>query len=128
MKISQMPPVRLRSGLHRGSHQLKSPTRLTRRGWYLNNWTLDLAVQEVRFADGEAQITVANRGQLVMPAVMELTFQDGSSTRIALPAETWMQKTTYMLHLESKQPIASVVIDPDHVIPDNDRSNNLWKK
>jgi hypothetical protein len=39
-----------------------------------------------------------------------------------------MQQTVDTLHLASKQPVASVVIDPDHVIPDIDRSNNEWKK
>jgi hypothetical protein len=95
------------------------------RGWYLNNWTLDLAVQEVSYANGEAQITIANRGQLVLPAFVQVTFQDGSSTRVQLPAETWMQKTSYTLRLD-KQPV-TVIIDPDHVIPDSDRSNNEWR-
>jgi hypothetical protein len=98
------------------------------RGWYMNNWTLDLAIQDVRYANGEALITIANRGQLVMPAVVQITFQDGSSTRVPLPAETWIQKTAYTLHIDSKQPASSVVIDPDHVVPDSDRSNNQWAK
>lgn len=98
------------------------------RGWYMNNWTLDLAIQDVRYADGDAQVTVANRGQLVMPTTVQVTFLDGSRTRVQLPVETWIQRTAYTLHLDSKQPVASVVIDPDHVVPDNDRSNNEWKR
>jgi len=98
------------------------------RGWYLNNWTLDLAVQDVKYADGDAQIIIANRGQLVMPASVQVTFLDGSSTRVALAAETWIQKTSATLHFHGKQPIAWVVIDPDHVLPDNDRGNNEWRK
>jgi len=98
------------------------------RGWYLNNWTLDLAVQDVRYADGEATIAIANRGRLVLPAIVQVTYLDGSRTRVQLPVETWMQKTVATLHLASKQPVASVVIDPDHLIPDIDRGNNEWKK
>jgi hypothetical protein len=98
------------------------------RGWYMNNWTLDLAVQDVKYANGDAQITIANRGQLVMPVTVQVVFEGGSSTRVQLPVETWIQNTAYTLHLKSKQPVASVIIDPDHVIPDNDRSNNEWKK
>jgi hypothetical protein len=97
------------------------------RGWYMNNWTLDLAVQDVRHADGETEVTIANRGQLVMPATVEVIFQDGSNRRIELPAETWIQKTAYTLHLGT-QPVTSVTIDPNHVIPDNDRTNNQWQK
>ena len=97
------------------------------RGWYFNNWALDLAVQDVRFTDGEAQVTLANRGRLVMPSVLEVVFKDGTKTRVPVPVETWIQQTTYTLKL-GKQPVTSATIDPDHVLPDNDRSNNHWSK
>jgi hypothetical protein len=97
------------------------------RGWYFNNWALDLAVQDVRFTDGEAQVTLANRGKLVMPSVLEVVFKDGTKTRVPVPVETWIQQTTYTLKL-GKQPVTSATIDPDHVLPDNDRSNNHWSK
>ena len=96
------------------------------RGWYFNNWRLDLAVQDVRYEGGQALVTIVNRDQLVMPADIEITFKDGTRTRMRLPAETWIQKTSYTLRAGGK-PIASVVIDPEHAIPDNDRSNNEWK-
>ena len=97
------------------------------RGWYFNNWALDLAVQDVRFTDGEAQVTLTNRGKLVMPTVLEVVFKDGSKTRVPVPVETWIQQTTYTLKL-GKQPVTSATIDPDHILPDNDRSNNHWSK
>ena len=97
------------------------------RGWYFNNWALDLAVQDVRFTDGEAQVTLANRGKLVMPSVLEVIFKDGTKARVPVPVETWIQQTTYTMKL-GKQPITSATIDPDHVLPDNDRSNNHWSK
>ena len=97
------------------------------RGWYFNNWALDLAVQDVRFTDGEAQVTLANRGKLVMPSVLEVVFKDGTKTRVPVPVETWIQQTTYTLKV-GKQPVTSATIDPDHVLPDNDRSNNHWSK
>ena len=96
------------------------------RGWYFNNWTLDMAVKDVGYADGEARVTVANLGQLVMPAIVKITFKDGSVVRVALPAETWIQKTSYTLRLPGKPPVTGVVVDPDHVIPDRDRRNNQW--
>jgi hypothetical protein len=96
------------------------------RGWYMNNWTLDLAVQEVAYANGAAHITIANRGRLVLPATVQVNFAGGSSTRVKLPAETWIQKTAYTFSIDSSQPVASVVVDPDHVLPDADRGNNRW--
>jgi hypothetical protein len=96
------------------------------RGWYFNNWSLDLAVEGVAYADGKASITIANRGRLVMPATVQVNFKGGASQRVPLPAETWIQKTAYTIHLEGTPPVVSVVVDPDHLIPDDDRSNNQW--
>ena len=96
------------------------------RGWYMNNWTLDLAVQDVRFANGGVEITIANRGRLVLPATVQVGLRDGTTKRIALSADTWIQKSAYTMHIDSKEPATSVIIDPDHVIPDSDRSNNQW--
>jgi hypothetical protein len=98
------------------------------RGWYLNNWTLDLAVKDVAYVDGEARITIANLGSLVMPSIVKVTFRDGTTLRVPLPAETWIQKTFYVIRLDSQQPVTGVVIDPDQVIPDSNRTNNQWGK
>jgi hypothetical protein len=93
------------------------------RGWYLNNWKYDVAVDKI---DGST-VTLSNRGQLVLPTPVEVTFKDGTKSRVTLPVETWMQSGTYEWTLENKSPIASVVVDPDHVLPDDDRSNNSMK-
>ena len=93
------------------------------RGWYLENWKYDVAVDKI---DG-GTVTLSNRGQLVLPTTVEATFQDGSKTRVLLPVETWMQKGTFTWTPQSKSPIAMVVVDPDHVLPDDDRSDNVLK-
>jgi Peptidase family M1 domain len=101
------------------------------RGWYFNNWTLDVAAKDVKYVDDDyrkgAQVMIANLGQLVLPITVKITFQDGSTTRLKLPAETWIQKTEYAVPLDSRQPIVSVAVDPDHVVPDCDRSNNIFR-
>ena len=101
------------------------------RSWYFHNWTLDFAVQSVKYVNDDpkrgAQITMVSKGQLILPMTVEIKFRDGSSRRVKLPAETWMSKGNYTLGIDSTQPIASVTIDPDHAIPDSDRKNNLLK-
>jgi hypothetical protein len=44
-----------------------------------------------------------------------------------LPAETWILKSVATLYVDSTQPIIAVTIDPDHVIPDKDRTNNVLR-
>ena len=99
------------------------------RGWYLNNWTLDLAVTGVSYVHGNprkgAEILIENRDALVLPATVEITFADGTTSRIRMPVETWIRKRVAKLRIESAQPIVSVAVDPDHVLPDSDRSNNV---
>jgi len=100
------------------------------RGWFLNNWTLDLAVTDVTYTDGDpakgAKITVANLDRMVMPSSLEVRYTDGGVERIALPAETWILRGSTTLSPVRKGPIASVTIDPDHVLPDKDRRNNVF--
>jgi aminopeptidase N len=93
------------------------------RGWYLNNWKHDVAAEKI---DGST-VTLSNRGQLVLPTTVEATFTDGTKARVKLPVETWMSKGTYTWTPDSKKAIASVLVDPDHVLPDDDRGNNSMK-
>jgi hypothetical protein len=101
------------------------------RGWFMNNWTFDLSADGARYIHDDyrqgALVTIVNHGQLVLPATVEIDFQDGGKTRVKIPVETWMSKAVYTLPLESKQRIVSVTIDPDHLLPDDDRSNNVFK-
>lgn len=99
------------------------------RGWFLNNWTMDMAVKDVSYDSRRgATVTIQNLGQLVLPSTVQINFADGTKTRLKLPAETWLTTGTHTLTLPSTQPVASVVLDPDLVLPDNDRSNDVWKK
>jgi len=100
------------------------------RGWFLNNWNLDLAVTDVAYTDNDpakgARITIANLDPMVMPSTLEVRYVDGAVERIALPAETWILRGATTLSPVRRGPIASVTIDPDHVLPDKDRRNNVF--
>jgi hypothetical protein len=99
------------------------------RGWYFNNWTLDLAVKSVAYQEGDpakgALVTFESHDRLVLPATVRIDFKDGSHQELRLPAETWILKPVVTVPIASTQPIARVTLDPDHVIPDRDRSNNV---
>ena len=98
------------------------------RGWFLNNWPLDQAVQQVSITSKTAQITIANLNKMVMPVVVQIAFSNGTTQRIQLPVETWFQHTTYTFPVPATEPITAVTIDPDHQLPDMNRENNVWKK
>lgn len=90
------------------------------RGWYLNNWRYDVAVDKIE----GTSFTLSNRGQLVLPTPVEVTFRDGTKTKFRVPVETWESKGTYVWNSGGTTPVTSVTVDPDHVLPDGDRTNN----
>jgi hypothetical protein len=100
------------------------------RGWYMNNWTLDLAVTDAKYVGGDASkgvtVTVENKRQLVLPATLEVAYKDGSKERIRIPVEAWLQRGTGMFTFKGGKPVAMVTVDPDHVLPDDDRKNNAF--
>ncbi|MDQ6647660.1 MAG: M1 family metallopeptidase, partial [Pseudomonadota bacterium] len=62
------------------------------RGWFEHNWQFDMAVQKAAPTDGDwskgADVTVANLDQLPLPAILQLTYVDGSTKDVRVPVET----------------------------------------
>jgi hypothetical protein len=101
------------------------------RGWYFNNWKLDLAVTNAAYVDSDdpgkgLRVTVENRDRLVLPSILRVALANGSHVDIAVPAETWMQNTSHNFIVPIGGAVTSATIDPDHVVPDVDRSNNTF--
>lgn len=95
------------------------------RGWYRHNWQFDMAVTGTqRNKAGDLVVTVANLDQLVLPATLQVTWDDGSHTRIRIPVATWLQHHEFDVVVPGKKQVKSVTLDPDHVLPDHDRRNN----
>ncbi len=92
------------------------------RGWFAYNWPLDLGVKSI---NGNAtSVTLVSKGGLVLPATLQVDYADGSSRRIRIPVETWMQGPQATIGVAGPARISGVTIDPDHRLPDIDRSNN----
>ena len=102
------------------------------RGWFYNNWQLDLAVTGIAPFPANAAykgstVTVASLDKLVLPVTLRVTFADGSKRDIRLPAETWIRQASTQVPVVSDSPVVRAELDPDHKIPDKDRSNNLFR-
>jgi hypothetical protein len=101
------------------------------RGWYANNWELDLAVTGIEPFPATAGrpgslVRVEARDRLIMPATLRVTFADGKSRDIRLPAETWIRQAATKMPVEGPSPVVRAELDPDHRTPDRDRGNNLF--
>jgi hypothetical protein len=102
------------------------------RGWYVNNWRLDLAITGVSYVDGDpakgALVAVETRDKLVLPSVVEVRYADGSTRRVPLPVETWILGARNTLTLPGGPAVVSATIDPDHRLPDDDRAETRWPR
>jgi hypothetical protein len=98
------------------------------RGWFQHNWTFDLALQKLAYTGGDYRkgldVTVANLGKLVLPATLEVLYDDGSRRQVRVPWETWQQHRRYVVHVDGTRAVKSASIDPAHALPDVQRGNN----
>ncbi|MGA6117316.1 M1 family metallopeptidase [Sphingobacterium anhuiense] len=100
------------------------------RGWFLNNWRLDQAINKVTYIKNDPKlgsvITVQNLEKLPMPVVVEATTVSGKKIRKKLPVEVWERNQSFDFKIDSKEPLISVKLDPDKVFPDHVPENNIW--
>jgi len=68
-----------------------------------------------------------NIGGLVMPLVLQVTYEGGEVEEIRIPAEIWRQDPVSVSRLLiTDRPIAKLVLDPRLEIADADRTNNVY--
>ena len=101
------------------------------RGWFYNDWQLDLAVTGIKPFPNNAPfkgslVTVQSLDKMVLPVTLRVTFADGTTRDIRLPAETWIRQASTNVPVVANSPLIRAELDPDHKIPDRDRSNNIF--
>jgi len=101
------------------------------RGWFTNNWRLDVAVTDVKYVNDDPQqgslITIQNLDKMAMPVTLEIKTKSGATSRLQLPVEIWERFSIRTFKYPSTEEIRSVTYDPDNVLPDYNPDNNVWK-
>lgn len=100
------------------------------KGWFYKNWLIDQAVTDVHYvhdnpADGSL-ITIENLQKLPMPVKVKVYESNGKSGEKDLPVEIWQRGGKWQFEYSSTSRLDSVIVDPDHQLPDIDLSNNKW--
>lgn len=103
------------------------------RGWFVNNWRLDVSVRSVKYNDSTnfakgAIITLDNLEKMAMPVILEVKTVSGKTDRIKLPVEIWQRNVAWSFNYPCTEEIESVSYDPDKVLPDYNATNNVWKR
>ena len=100
------------------------------RGWIYTTATLDQAVADVKrncpapASDCVTEVTIENRGELVMPLEVRFVYRDGTEETYAFPVDIWRESDVYVATVE--KPVKQVQIDPDRKLPDVSRANNVF--
>lgn len=102
------------------------------KGWFMKNWSNDQAVESIDYVNGNpedgAEITLLNKGEMPMPVTLKIIEKNGQSKTVKLPVEIWMTGAEYVYNYDSTSKITSVEIDPEHLVPDANPSNNKLEK
>ena len=75
------------------------------------------------------EVTFEKPGAMLMPIIVDYIFEDGTKERKYYPAQIWRynDKEVKKLYASDKK-VVSIVIDPDELTADVDKSNNSWPK
>jgi len=101
------------------------------RGWFVNNWKADIAVNDVKYVKNDvkngALISIECKEKMPLPIILEITTASGKKETIKLPVEIWERNTVWTFKYPSTEEITSVAFDPQHVLPDGNSANDVWK-
>ncbi|PZX50520.1 M1 family metallopeptidase [Algoriphagus chordae] len=95
-------------------------------GWFYGTGNIDLGISAVIPYAGNYVFVLENKGDMPMPVLMEITFEDGSTERKMLPVEIWQRGDTWNYLLKTDKKVKGVVVDPDKLIPDVNLGNDSW--
>jgi len=100
--------------------------------WFFDQWlrttkTIDFSVEEVRSTQVEPggyehNITVRREGEAVMPTSIRLIQADGEAE------ELWWEgkERERLFTVEGTAPLRRVIIDPERIVLEEDREDNVW--
>ncbi|HKJ44286.1 MAG TPA: M1 family metallopeptidase [Balneolales bacterium] len=98
--------------------------------WFYEDWRLDQAVTDVNYVDQDpskgSYITITNNDRMVMPVTVRIYESNGKNGMVHLPVEIWQRGGKWTFKYNSSSKLDSVIVDPDHQLPDSNPENNTW--
>lgn len=98
------------------------------RGWFLEDAMYDVAVEDVKQPGkrGGAAVSFRNKERMVLPLTYRITFEDDTTEVVRLPVEVWFQSDVIRHGVAGTKRIKEVRVDPDNMLPDLERDDNVW--
>lgn len=98
------------------------------RGWFYGTDVLDQEITVVRDGHERYAVILQHNTDLVFPVDIEVTREDGTEKQQRIPVEAFFKRDFVTIATSEDQDIVSISIDPDHQLPDINRSNNVWER
>jgi len=98
------------------------------RGWLYTTARLDQAIDSVTAGREGPEVHLSNRGTMVMPAELALTFAAGRTETVALPVDMWNLGSRFTYRVKGGGTLTGAVLDPRSAMPDTERANNRWPR
>ncbi len=112
---------------------LKSNKPLTQRAERLKDFLAEnFSKQEIKQLKTPKyfyRVVIKQNGELIMPVVLKLTFNDGSSKQIVYPAKVWRFNDKQISKMiPSNKKVVKIELDPENLTADINMENNVWPK
>jgi hypothetical protein len=100
--------------------------------WFFTTWKLDQAITGIKYVNNNDPsagviISLENKGKMIMPVILKIVQSNGKSETLRLPVEIWQRGGTWNLKYASAVKIEKLILDPENVLPDANRTNNEWQ-
>ncbi len=113
--------------------EMESDTPFLKRAQNLNaflneNFTKQ-EIEKIKIPKYFYRIVFEQKGELVMPIIVKLTYKDGTTKTMKFPAKIWRYNEKEVSKLiPSDKEIVKIELDPENLTADIDMSNNVWPK
>lgn len=97
------------------------------RSWFFAHDTLDQELVSVDTSGERPSIVVRQNEDMILPMTLRLTFEDGDTGTVQVPADAFKSTRMHTVRLGPTQLPIAVEIDPDRILPDTDRSHHEWR-
>ena len=95
----------------------------------LKDWEREVLDRAVREDKNYYILDFSNKGGLVMPIILQMTFADGSTENLHIPAEIWRRTPDAVQKLiVTDKELTQVVVDPYWETADTDVENNFYPR
>ena len=95
----------------------------------LKDWEREVLERAVREDKNYYILDFTNKGGLVMPIILQLTFADGSTENMHIPAEIWRRTPDAVQKLiVTDKEVTQIVVDPYWETADTDVENNFYPR